>query len=254
LANNKLKIPDNTLFLQNANLEVLHLENCGLYGISLSSFVGFVKLTELYLSYNKIRTVETGNYTISRPLTKIRYLELSHNNLADIPHALTELQSLEDVDMRYNELRNLSGILFLERHVKCLNISNNPWKCSCEECDVDKICGNISYQVDLCEGSSGSENSVHCVFQNVAFTVNESSTREALVAAGSPETVQETTFRTAVFLLLVVICVLSALCVFLFFVCVQGFYKPKGKSYRKVEYLYPTVSYCSDNESPELTL
>jgi hypothetical protein len=36
LANNKkLKIPGNTPFLKNTNLRVLHLENCGLYRISL---------------------------------------------------------------------------------------------------------------------------------------------------------------------------------------------------------------------------
>ena len=64
LANNELKISDNALFLQNMNLQVLHLENCSLNRILLSSFFGFVNLNELYLSSNKLQTVEMGNLNI----------------------------------------------------------------------------------------------------------------------------------------------------------------------------------------------
>jgi hypothetical protein len=54
LANSKkLMFPDNTPFLQNKNLRVLHLENCGLYRISHSSFVGVTNHCEIYLSYTK---------------------------------------------------------------------------------------------------------------------------------------------------------------------------------------------------------
>lgn len=254
LANNKLKIPDNTLFLQNMNLEVLHLENCALYGITLSSFVGFVNLKELYLSYNTIKTVEGGNHTSSRPLTKLRYLELSHNNLTDVPHALTQLPSLEDVNMSYNELRNLSGILLVERHLKRLNISNNPWECSCEECDFDKVCGNSTCKIDLCESSSRSENLVHCVSQNVTSTVNDSSTSEALLAVDSPETLQKSTFPLAK-LLLPIACVLFALCVVLSIVCVRELCKLNRTFYGKVELSDPVqVLYCSNIEGSELKL
>lgn len=254
LANNKLKIPDNTLFLQNMNLEVLHLENCALYGITLSSFVGFVNLRELYLSYNTIKTVEGGNHTSSRPLTKLRYLELSHNNLTDVPRALTQLPSLEDVNVRYNELRNLSGILLVVRHVKCINISNNPWECSCEECDFDKVCDNSTCKIDLCESSSRPENLVHCVSQNVTSTVNDSSTSEALLAADSPETLQKTTFPFAK-LLIFSAGVLVALCVVLSIVCVRELCKLNRTSYRKVELSDPVpVLYCSNIEGSELKL
>jgi Leucine-rich repeat (LRR) protein len=129
LASNEIKIPDNTLFLQNMNLQVLHLENCSLNRILLSSFIDFVNLNELYLSSNKLRNVEKGSLTLSHPLTNIRYLEFSRNNLEDLPHTLTQLHSFEDMKIRYNEPRNLSDILLLERHVRHLNISNNPWGC-----------------------------------------------------------------------------------------------------------------------------
>lgn len=129
LASNELKIPDNKLFLQNRNLQVLHLKNCGFNRILLSSFICFVNLNELDLSSNKLRTVEKGSLILSHQLTNIRHLELSRNNLEDLPQIVTQLQSFEDINIRYNELRNLSNVLLLERHVRHLNISNNPWGC-----------------------------------------------------------------------------------------------------------------------------
>jgi Leucine-rich repeat (LRR) protein len=173
LANNELNIPDNTPFLQNMNLQFLHLENCSLNRIVLSSFFGIVNLKELYLTSNKPRTVEMGSITLFRSLANIRFVELSHNNLEDVPHALTQLPSLEDVNIRYNELRNLSDILLMERHVRRLNISNNPWGCLCEACDLDTICGSITYQIDLCGSWNESESVVHCVSEDIVAIVSE---------------------------------------------------------------------------------
>ena len=177
LANNELKVPDNTLFLQNMNLQVLHLENCSLNRILLSSFVGFVNLNELYLSSNKLRIVEMGSLTLSRPLTNIRYLELSHNNLEDVPHTLTQLPSLEGVNIRYNELRNLSDILLLERNGRHLNIRNNPGRMF-EACALDAICGIITYQVDLCGSWNESENEVRAFSEDIVPILSESSIGE----------------------------------------------------------------------------
>ena len=42
LKNDEPKIPDNTPLLENVNMQVLHIENCSLNIILLSSFVGFV--------------------------------------------------------------------------------------------------------------------------------------------------------------------------------------------------------------------
>jgi Leucine-rich repeat (LRR) protein len=95
LANNrKLKILDGVPFLNNNNFSVLHLEECGLYRLSLSSFNGLSNLRELYLSHNKIRTVEMGAGSLGLPILKIRYLELTYNKLQEVPRDLTQLQSL----------------------------------------------------------------------------------------------------------------------------------------------------------------
>jgi Leucine-rich repeat (LRR) protein len=124
----------------------------------------------------------------------MRYLELSHNNLEDFPHALTQLPSLENANIRFNELRNLSDILLLERHFRCLNISNSPWECLCEACDLDTLCGNITYQVDLCGSWNECEGVVHCVSENVIPIVSESSIEEMVVTINSSEQQQETVF------------------------------------------------------------
>jgi len=178
------------------NLQVLHLEKCSLNRILLSSFVGFVNLSELYLSFNKLRIVEMGSLTLSCPLTNVRYLELSHNNL-DVPHGLTQLPSLEGVNIRYKELRNLRDILLLERDVRHLNISNNPWGCLSEARDLDAICDNISYQIYLRRSWNECENEVRCISEDIVPIVSESSIEEMVVTINSCEPQQEIVFTTA---------------------------------------------------------
>jgi hypothetical protein len=231
LANNrKLKIPDNVPFLQNSNLQVLHLENCGLYSITLSSFIGLISLTELYLSYNKITTVDVGLGTVGHPVLKIRYLELSHNSLQEVPRALTQLQSLEDLGMCYNELRNLSDILRVERHVKRLNIRNNGWECLCEVCDIKSICDNISCQVDLCGSSSKGEDSVRCLSEHITTTVNESLIGYT-VSSVEPHAPEKTAATMSIdVLFLIITCCLGTLCVVLALVSVYLKLRLKNRS------------------------
>jgi hypothetical protein len=114
--------------------------------------------------------IEAG--TVGLPALKIRYLELSHNNLQEMPRNLTGLQSLEDLGMRHNELSDLNDIVLVERHVKRLNISNNKWECLCVNCSIDKICGSISCQVDVCESPS-EMNLVRCFTEDTTTVVTE---------------------------------------------------------------------------------
>jgi hypothetical protein len=211
LANNKkLKIPDGVPFLNNDNLQVLHLEDCGLYRISLSSFKGLSNLRELYLSYNKITTVGIGAGTLGRHVLKIRYLELSHNNLQKVPRDLTKLQSLEALGMRHNELRNLSDILLVERQVKRLNISDNKWECLCEDCDIGRICDSSSCQIDMCESPS-QRDSVHCSTEDLTTIVNKP-LREYAVAVTESHALQQDATTTRPQYLLAIACLLGAVC------------------------------------------
>jgi hypothetical protein len=212
-SNKKLTIPDSEPFLKNDNLQVLHLEDCGLYRISFSSFNGLSNLTELYLSYNKLTTVQIGAGTLGCPALKIRYLELSHNNLQEVPRNLAELQSLEDLGMRHNKLRNLSDIVHVERHVKRLNVSNNKWECLCKNCSLDRICGSISCQVDVCESPS-EINLVRCFTEDTNTVVTEPLMRYD-VSVTEPHAPQQNAMNMRRQLLFVTSCLLVALCIVL---------------------------------------
>lgn len=95
------------------------------------------------------------------------------------------------MSIRYNELRNLRDILLLERHVRHLNISHNPWGCLSEACDLDALCSSITYQVYFCGSWNESENEVHCVSEDIVPIVSESSIGEMVVRINSGEPQQE---------------------------------------------------------------
>jgi hypothetical protein len=198
LANNKkLKIPDGAPFLSR---------------ISLSSFNGFSSLTELYLSYNKITTVEIGAGNLGRPSLMIRYLELSHNNLEEVPRNLTQIQSLQYLGMRHNELRNLSDILLVQKHVKRLNISDNKWECLCEGCGINKFCENISCQVDVCENLN-QKDLVHCLSDDETTIVNEPLRKHAVSATESHAPQQNASTTTEDHLFVIIYFFLALCCV-----------------------------------------
>jgi Leucine-rich repeat (LRR) protein len=197
LANNKkLNIPDDTSFLRSRNLKVLHLESCGIHRIPLSSFADLIELRELYLSHNKITSLEMGSRILCQPLIKVLYLDLSYNNLGEVPQALTQLPRLEDLNMRYNKLSNVSDILLVERKVKLLNISDNPWRCLCEVCDWSKVCDNVSCQIDVCGGLGENGDTVHCASQPNVSTVNEPSARDSVTLPYSYQLQQDTVGST----------------------------------------------------------
>jgi hypothetical protein len=213
LANNKkLNIPDDTHFLRSRNLKVLHLESCGIHRISLSSFGDLIELRELYLSHNKITSLDMGSHSSWQPLIRILCLDLSYNNLGEVPQALTQLLRLEDLNMRYNKLSNEIDILHVGRNVKRLNISNNPWKCLREVCDWSKVCDRVSYQVDVCGGLGGNGDTVRGASQPIVSTVNEPSLRDsvALPYSTQQDTVDSTLLNG---LICVVICLIFVICV-----------------------------------------
>jgi len=78
--------------------------------------------------------------------------------------------------------------------MKHQNVSNNPWGCLNEACDLDATCGNIAYQVYFCGSWNESENEVHFVSEDIVPIVNESSLGEIAVTINSGEPQQETVF------------------------------------------------------------
>jgi hypothetical protein len=165
--------------------------------------------------------IEAG--TVGLPALKIRYLELSHNNLQEVPSNLTELQSLQGLGMSHNELRNLSDIVLVERHVKRLNISNNKWECLCKNCSIDKICGSISCKVDVCESPS-EMNLVRCFTEDPTTVVTEPLMRYD-VSVTEPRAPQQSVTNMGAEYLFVSVCFLVAICFVLTLVNVHLYVK-----------------------------
>ncbi|KAF7250328.1 hypothetical protein EYD10_03773 [Varanus komodoensis] len=98
-------IPNDNLFQQAPNLEVLSLSSCKLLTIQAKAFFALRKLKHVDLSLNNLITFSSGAF----PNLKNIYLNFANNNISIIPR-----------DM----LSNLSG-------QSVINLSYNPLECTC---------------------------------------------------------------------------------------------------------------------------
>lgn len=111
LANNsELKVPEHSQLLESESLEVLHLEYCNIEFMCVRNLKKLGKLKELYLSHNKIKTFSTGRQGDLACFKNIRILDISYNQLQELPPEILTLQKLEEVVVRNNKLRSLSKV------------------------------------------------------------------------------------------------------------------------------------------------
>ncbi|XP_076454807.1 uncharacterized protein LOC143289645 [Babylonia areolata] len=96
------------------SLELLHLDHNHLEGLPSQLLAEQFNLTSLVLSHNRLLQVPAGLLSDAK---RLQTLDLSHNSLT--------LLSAETV----HELKSME---FLHR----LRLSDNPWKCSCENADL----------------------------------------------------------------------------------------------------------------------
>jgi Leucine-rich repeat (LRR) protein len=112
LANNsELKVPEHSPLLESDSLQVLHLEYCNIEFIYVTNLKKLGKLKELYLSHNKIKTLSTGRQgDLLACLKNIRILDISYNQLQELPPEILILPKLEEVFVRNNKLRSLCKV------------------------------------------------------------------------------------------------------------------------------------------------
>jgi Leucine-rich repeat (LRR) protein len=108
LANNReIQMAENTPLLESDSLQVLHLEYCNLRKISAANFEKIVKLEELHISHNKIETVTTKREGSVPSLMNIKILDISYNQLQQLPTEIMSLPNLEKLALRHNKLKVL---------------------------------------------------------------------------------------------------------------------------------------------------
>ena len=106
LSRNNFTELDEFLFKHTDGLQQLELDSCSLKKISRETLGGLTKLTNLRLSNNNISTID--DQAFDDFFGTMEYIHLEYNNLKVIPY----------------ELFNWATI-------QVLNISHNPWECSC---------------------------------------------------------------------------------------------------------------------------
>jgi Leucine-rich repeat (LRR) protein len=111
LANNsELKVPEHKPLLESDSLQILHLEYCNIENISVTNLEKLERLEELYLSHNKIKTLSAESRESLVCLNNIRILDLSYNQLQQLPKEFLTLPKLEKVDVRCNKLKSLCEV------------------------------------------------------------------------------------------------------------------------------------------------
>uniref|UniRef100_A0A8C4QBU5 SLIT and NTRK-like family, member 5a n=1 Tax=Eptatretus burgeri TaxID=7764 RepID=A0A8C4QBU5_EPTBU len=126
------------LYLNNNNLETFHND----------TFLGLVKLEYLQADYNFLRRIEPGAFT---HLVHLRVLILNDNLLTSLPRFVFRSLRLTHLDLRGNRIQVLryAGVLENLNRVLELQLSENPWNCSCELLSMRRWLANVPYSMLL---------------------------------------------------------------------------------------------------------
>ena len=106
LSRNNFSVLEENLFAHLSKVEQLELDSCHMSKVTRGTFAGLKMLKSIRLSYNKLSSIEEGSF--EEVFATLNYIHLDYNQLTVLPYGL-----------------------FNWGAVKVLNISNNPWECSC---------------------------------------------------------------------------------------------------------------------------
>ncbi|KAF9409220.1 hypothetical protein HW555_011352 [Spodoptera exigua] len=113
-----------------SDIQVLDLHDNPLRNLPQEDiFRGNERLRQVVLSSNPLTTLIADQFP---PLPHLRILLLDGCRLRSIhTNALRNLKSLENIDLRRNQLTFLRLITFSLPALKTVSLSGNPWKCDC---------------------------------------------------------------------------------------------------------------------------
>ena len=139
-SNNNLLSLDGTTLSEKGykDARVLKFQGCNITQVFKANFEGLSILSELFLSSNKLRSIEAGSFA---DLGRLENLDLSNNNLVTLDHrTLTVLTNLRSLDLSGNHFQTLviPGLVKAEKQNQTfwkmteISLSDNPWRCNCE--------------------------------------------------------------------------------------------------------------------------
>ncbi|KFM72911.1 Protein toll, partial [Stegodyphus mimosarum] len=106
-----------------SSLKVLDLTNNKLRLIEADTFNGLVNLQELLLANNHMELIHSDAFM---NLTRLRYLSLTNNSLTSFPVAINKMEYLQDLDLSFNSISNITNDTFENlKSLMVLDLKNN---------------------------------------------------------------------------------------------------------------------------------
>ncbi|XP_013405612.1 LRR receptor-like serine/threonine-protein kinase GSO2 [Lingula anatina] len=123
------------------SLKVLKLSNMGSSLTDIPNAIsGMEKLEELYLSSNRIRGINHGQFA---KLIRLRKLNLYDNKIASLdPLSFQNCDHLEELDLSNNLIHEVSPALFVPQSLKNLNLAGNKFD-TFDKCTVANLLAHL---------------------------------------------------------------------------------------------------------------
>ncbi|KAL2097513.1 hypothetical protein ACEWY4_006720 [Coilia grayii] len=117
-------------FSSHPGLQVIDLSHCNISQIYNSERgEAPAMLRNLYLGHNSLSVLPEGFLTSA---SRLRVLDLSMNLLEGLPKwFLWGSEELQELDLRGNRLTTLPSSILVRRSWRRLDLSHNPWDCTC---------------------------------------------------------------------------------------------------------------------------
>lgn len=120
--NNQIRSIDGQVFSELVGLKHLDLGSNKLASIKETSFTGLINLQTLILNSNQLTSIKPTTFIPFK--NSLQYLDLSYNELTQIPIELSNVNHLTVLDLSNNQIQSITQHTFTENVLKTLEILN----------------------------------------------------------------------------------------------------------------------------------